>query len=469
MRELSPQPNLTAAAAEPPFHLRFWCSLVVAGAVAGIATGILMLVLNAIQHLAWPFGAHDTLLEAIQRASPARRVLSLSIAGIWIGLGGLVLRRVYQPGISLESSIWLRGGRVPTIATISRAVLSLVGVGLGMSLGREAAAKQTAGALASGLSERFGLHPSHRQVLVACGVGAGMAAAYNVPFGGAIFAAEVLLGSLSARLLLPAILMSAIATLVSWLILPTGPIYSVQATHLSAATTAWAIIIGPVLGVVAAVFIKAVAWAGSIRLRGLAAVLAPMLTLTLLGVLAISAPQLLGNGQDSVQLAFNGQFGIGQLSILPGLKAIAALGCLACGARGGLFTPTMMIGATLGGLLGFIWAKVWPGADLASSAMIGSGALLAATTQGPTSAVVMFLELTRHGDAVMVPMLLAVAGATLTAARLDGRSIYSARSVGVDGESSSHPPPTALLPAREIEPQPISLHAKQLESEVLES
>ncbi len=122
---------------------------------------------------------------------------------------------------------------------------------------------------------------------------------------------------------------------------------------------------------------------------------------------------------------------------------MATAGCLASGARGGLFTPTMTIGAAAGGLLGSGWGRVWPGADLGLCAMVGSGAVLAAATQGPVSAVVLVLELTRHGDATMVPMLLAVGGATLTAGRLDGRSLYSARAAAAWTR-----PPTGRTPCR---------------------
>ena len=177
---------------------------------------------------------------------------------------------------------------------------------------------------------------------------------------------------------------------------------------------------------------RAVAWAGRVRLTGAAAVVTPVVTLALLGGISVWVPEVLGNGKEVVQLAFKGQVGLGLLLLLPALKAAATAGCLAGGARGGLFTPTMTIGAVTGGLLGYGWGRVWPGADLGLCAMVGSGAVLAAATQGPVSAVVLVLELTRHGDATMVPMLLAVGGATLTAGWLDGRSLYSARSGGVD-------------------------------------
>jgi H+/Cl- antiporter ClcA len=152
-----------------------------------------------------------------------------------------------------------------------------------------------------------------------------------------------------------------------------------------------------------------------------------MLVLFSLGALAIEFPQLLGNGKDTVQLAFTGSFTPALLFSLPLLKLIATVACLRSGASGGLFTPTMTVGALLGGAMGYLWSFIWPAAAAGSYAEIGACAVLAAATQGPISALVLTLEMTRHADATMVPMLLAVCGATIVARRLEHRSIYSAR------------------------------------------
>jgi CIC family chloride channel protein len=113
--------------------------------------------------------------------------------------------------------------------------------------------------------------------------------------------------------------------------------------------------------------------------------------------------------------------------VLPGLKLVATAGCLASGAKGGLFTPTMTVGALVGALLAYFWNLAVPGAPMGCCAVIGSCALLAAATQAPVSAVVLVIELTRHIDPTMVPLLFAVAGATLIARRIEAESIYSIR------------------------------------------
>jgi len=136
---------------------------------------------------------------------------------------------------------------------------------------------------------------------------------------------------------------------------------------------------------------------------------------------------------------------------------VATAACMGAGARGGLFTPTLMIGATAGGLLGHAWATVWPGGvDPGLAALIGGAAVLSAATRGPVSSVVMILELTRHGDSTMVPILLAVTGAMLTAGRLESRSLYSYRA-GEPGPTA--PPPAWPGVAWDVEPAVISAAA----------
>jgi H+/Cl- antiporter ClcA len=425
----SPQPNVGDAVAGLGFSRRFWVLVVAAGVGIGLVGGGLMLLLQTVERLAWGLGGSGTLLDAVCRTGPTRRVGNLTVAGAWVAATGVLLRRAFgEKGGDVDSAIWFRSGRVPAAATLARAVQSIVAVGMGMSLGREAAIKQAGGAIASRLAGWADVPAEHRRLLVASGVGAGMAAAYNVPLGGSLFALEVLLGTVSLRLVLPAVTMSVLATATSWVALPRAPIYAMTTPTLTAAVTVWALVVGPVFGLVAVGLVRWVAWAGSVKRPGTAAGWVPVVGLAIVGVASIWLPQVLGNGQDAVQLAIDGRLTLGLLLVLPVAKGLATAGSLAAGGRGGLFTPTMMVGATAGGLLGHAWGAVWPGGvEPGLAGLIGAAAVLAAATQGPVSSIVLVLELTRHGDATMVPILLATLGATFTATRLERRSVYSAR------------------------------------------
>jgi H+/Cl- antiporter ClcA len=109
------------------------------------------------------------------------------------------------------------------------------------------------------------------------------------------------------------------------------------------------------------------------------------------------------------------------------LKPLATFICFGSGGPGGLFTPSLSCGAVLGSVLGWAWSWVWPGAPPGLFAIVGAGAVVAATTQGPVSAIVLMIELTGRDRTFIIPMIVAAAVATLVARTIDPRSIYDAR------------------------------------------
>jgi H+/Cl- antiporter ClcA len=298
---------------------------------------------------------------------------------------------------------------------------------MGASLGREGAPKQVGAVLANSLADRAQLSDEQRRLLVACGAGAGMAAAYGVPLGGALFALEVLRGVLALRLILPALLASAIAAGVSWLALPNAPTYVIPAFPSSTSVVCWALIAGPIAGLVSIGYVHLVAWADRNKPEGWRRLIAPAVALGLVGATAIEFPQVLGNGKDITQLAFSNEVAPWLLLVLFVLKPLSTILCLGSGVPGGLFTPSLALGALLGGVLGVAWSWIWPGVPPGLYAVLGAAAVLAATTHGPISAVVLVMELTGRDRSFVLPLLLAVVTATVVARTLDPRSIYDAR------------------------------------------
>jgi H+/Cl- antiporter ClcA len=420
----TPQPNVPGRGIVASYGLRFWVLVVLVGVGAGLGGDALIELLRAIQHLAWSYHSGD-FLDAVKRTSSTRRVLVLLIGGVVAGAGTLLLAR-RSPG-EVSEALWLRTARVPFWASVARGIHSIVVVALGASLGREAAPQQVGAAVASALSDWAKLPDWQRRLLVACGAGAGMAAVYNVPLGGALFALEVLLGTLTLPLVLPALATSLIATAIAWIALPTAPTYTIPTYAVHGSQIVWAVIVGPIAGLAAIGWIRLVARAHAMRPSGWSALAAPIVVFTALGALAIAYPQLLGNGKPVVQLALTAKLSVALLAVLLVLKPLVTAACLGSGAPGGLFTPTLAYGVLLGGLLGEGWAQIWPGAPLGGYAIIGGAAVLAASMQGPLAAVVLLLELTHHADALMVPTLIAVVEATVLARVLGAPSIYSAR------------------------------------------
>jgi CIC family chloride channel protein len=426
----SAQPNVPGRGIVASYGARFWTLVALVGIGAGLGGALLMELLRGIQHLAWSYHAGplegENFLEAVEHSSAERRVLVLALGGLAAGGGALLLARVKGVG-DVSEAIWLRKSRLPLLGSLARAAHSIVIVGLGASLGREAAPQQAGAAVASTLSDWARLPDWQRRLLVACGAGAGMAAVYNVPLGGALFALEVLLGTLTLPLVLPALATAAIATAVAWIALPTHATYTIPSYGVSGAQVVWAAIIGPIAGLAAVAYIRLIAGAHALRPAGWMRLAAPIVVFTALGAVAIAYPQILGNGRNVVQLALVARLSVVLLAVLLVLKPLATAACLGSGAPGGLFTPTLAYGALLGGLLGEAWSQIWPGAPLGGYAIIGGAAVLGASMQGPLAAVVLLLELTHRADGLMVPVLLAVVEATVLARILGAPSIYSAR------------------------------------------
>ena len=222
-----------------PGALRFWLAVCLIGISTGLAAAGLTRLLEFIQRVAWR-GSGSNILAAATQASRSRHLVVLIAAGILIGVGQSVLKQLSSGnGIDTTAAIWFYAGRMPAIRTLGSAVLSIFAVGMGASMGREGAPKQAGAVFANLFADVEDLSDEQRRLLVACGAGAGMGAAYGVPLGGALFALEVMRGKLALRFVLPALFASLIATGVSWVALPNAPTYIIPSFPLSASVILW--------------------------------------------------------------------------------------------------------------------------------------------------------------------------------------------------------------------------------------
>lgn len=442
----SAQPNVPGRGITASYSGRFWGAVVIIGVGAGLGAAALIVLLRAVQHLAWDYSS-GPFLSAVEHTSSAHRVVVLTIGGVVAGLGVVALGRFGTSDVS--EALWLRRARLPLLASFARAAHSIVIVALGASLGREAAPQQAGAAIASTLGDRAGFPEWQRRLLVACGAGAGMAAVYNIPLGGALFALEVLLGTLALPFVLPALATALIATAVAWVYIPKAPTYLISEHITHPTQIVWAVIAGPVAGVVSVLYVRLVFGANRMRPRTtVPRLLVPVLVFVALGVLAIAYPQVLGNGRGVVQLGLVGEIAAGLTAVLLILKPLSTAGCLGSGAPGGLFTPTLAVGVLLGSLGGRAWELLWPGAPIGTYAVIGGAAVLAASMQAPLAAIVLMLELTHKAEGLLVPILLAVVGATIVSRRMGAHSIYSARlTVGREEEAAAEAAEREGMPA----------------------
>jgi chloride channel protein, CIC family len=410
-----------------PGALRFWLAVGLIGTTTGLAAAALTRLLEVVQHVAWS-GSGTNILAAARGAGASRHIAVLLAAAILVGAGQLLLKQVSSGnGIDTTAAIWFYAGRMPILRTLGSAVLSIFAVGMGASMGREGAPKQAGAVFANLFADTGKLSDEQRRLLVACGAGAGMAAAYGVPLGGALFALEVMRGKLALRFVLPALFVSLIATAVSWVALPDTPTYIIPPFPLSLSVIVWAIVAAPIFAFGSILYVRLVRWADKGKPRGWQRFISPAIVLGLLGLASIWFPELLGNGKDLSQSLFVDQVGISLVLVLLILKPLATIFCMRSGVPGGLFTPSLTFGALLGAALGHAWTMLWPGVPLGFFALLGAGAVLSATTQGPISAVVLMMELTGRDRSFILPLILIAALSALIARSVEHRSIYDAR------------------------------------------
>ncbi len=390
--------------------------------VVGVGSGLLgmglALLLHYIQHLAYGYSLNsiisdESFLHGVSASSPECRLLILMLCGLVAGLGWWLLYNFGKPLVSISETL-KTDKKMPTMSTVVHALLQIITIALGSPLGREVAPRELGALFATWASAKAGLTIKETKIMIACGAGAGLAAVYNVPLGGAVFTLEVLFCTYSWPILIPAFITSAVATLVSWSGLGIESIYQVADLNLSSSIMIWALLTSPIFGFFAYWFIRIANAQRSKALHDYRMILAALLNFTIIGILAIYFPVLLGNGKSAVQMEFSSFAGIGLSALLLFLRCFIVWGSLRAGAQGGLLTPSLANGALLAAVLGGAWCHFWPALPFSGFIAIGATSFLAAAQKMPITAIVLIFEFTHIHFDFLVPIMLSVAGAIVT-------------------------------------------------------
>ncbi|HEX2162865.1 MAG TPA: chloride channel protein [Thermoanaerobaculia bacterium] len=405
----------------------FYLLIGAVGVIAGLVGTLLHRLIDGVRR--WLWGGED-LLDAVA-AVPAWLVIAAPAAGgLVVGLVFLLSRGVGRgTGMSyLIESVLLHGGRIPPAPVIANAAAAVFTVGAGGSLGREGPMIRLGAMISTWLASRLGLGPHRVKILLGCGAAAGLAAAYNVPIGGALFAMEVILGNFALEIFGPIVASSVISTLISRGIAGDAQRYEALGHTL---VTGWELLayagLGIVGGLVSVIFVRTVRMAkrafGAVPLPGWTK---PMLGMALLGALGVSLPQVLGGGHDTIYAAVGGQLPLQVLALLAAGKLIATGLTAGSGNAGGLFTPSLFFGALAGGAYGTVVHDLWPVATGGPGgyAVVGMAAITAGTSHAPISAILILFELTGNYGLIM-PLMVASILASLTARRLNRYSMYT--------------------------------------------
>ena len=339
-------------------------------------------------------------------------------------------------------AVALRGGRIRPIVAVVKSLASAISIGSGGSVGREGPIVQIGSALGSSLGQKLGLSDDRIRNLVACGAAGGIAATFNAPIAGVVFALEIILGEFSVKYFSSVVVSAVTASVIGRAVFGDIPAFYIPIDY--GINSLWEFAFYPVLGFAAAIvgagFVYLLYWSEDVfaKWKSVPEWVQPAIGGILLGVVALSYPVLTGISWERMPQVYNVGYGIiesalanqlalGTVLVFLVLKMIVTSLTLGSGGSGGIFAPALFMGAMFGTAFELIVNVLFPGvaAPPGAYALVGMAALFAATAHAPLTAVLILFELT--GDyKIMLPLMFTVVIATLFAQKLlKGESIYS--------------------------------------------
>ena len=402
-------------------NLEFGCGIVLVGLLAGVAGAATTLLLHLVEHLTYHY-SFGTLLDGVTGAGPVRRAVGPMVGGGLAGLGWWLLRQ--RATVTSLSTAITRQEPIPRLAMSLDAGLQVLLVGAGASLGREGAPRQFAAALGDLGTSRWTLTAEDREILLGCAAGAGLAAVYSVPLGGALFALQIVLRTWKLRAVGTALITSALATAVA------APVTHLEHSvhwpdpNLSYLLTASAILLSPLALAVGLAFNRLMDVARAHRV-GDSWLLIPAIAVAGLAVGLLSHwwPELPGNGRSVLTVSMGSGLTVASAVILLLLKPLVTALFLRAGAVGGMLTPALATGAAMGSVLALCintWAPLHvsvPAVSLACAAGV-----LAITQGAPLWAALFVWELARPPLWLLIVFLVAAMSTHLLGRRIGRRS-----------------------------------------------
>lgn len=357
------------------------------------------------------------------------RLLIPTLGGFFAGILLTIARRYPggKTGQDYLEAIRTNDGALPFRATLIRLASSLFSVSSGSSIGREGGMVQLSAMLVSVLGQKGRMAPERLRLLVGCGGAAGLAAAYNTPLAGALFIAEIVSGSLAIEVLGPLIIAAFTSTLVVRHWIGASPIFTSRDIMLTQEVDLIPLIaLGILCGVLAPMFLIGLKWSRTafdhihlptplkLALGGLG-----------IGLLSLKTPEVWGNGYSVVESLLSQPQDPMQVAMILGMKILATFLAVGSGAIGGVFTTTLLLGASSGWLFGSALTLLFPsiGADPVYFSAVAMGAFLAGTSHAPIMAILMIFEMTLDANLVF-PLILSALIAGYLSRILHPRSIY---------------------------------------------
>jgi len=392
-------------------NIEFFCAVVIVGLLAGIAGLAAIEVLRVAEHLTYHY-KFGSLLAGITGSSPIRRAVGPMVGGALAGAGWWILRRSTM--VPPLAGTIARHDRIPRLSWSIDAMLQVLLVGSGASLGREGAPRQFAAALGDlGIGWLKRLSRRDREILLACAAGAGLGAVYVVPLAGALFALRIMLGTWSPRALGAALITSSLAVAIGSAITRDQPALDWPIGESKYVLTAHALLMAPLALAVGLAFNRIMAAArpaGQLQTWVLIPALAAAGLVT--GICSHWWPELPGNGRSVLTVSLASAMTLSAAAAILVLKPLLTGLFLRAGGTGGLLTPALATGAAAGSLLALSLNWV-AGTHLQMPAvsLAGAAGVLAVTQGSPIWASIFVWELARPPIWLFLVFLLTACGA----------------------------------------------------------
>jgi len=347
-------------------------------------------------------------------------VLVPTLGGLAVGLLiRFTLKNDRPEGVAdVIETFSLKDGYMPVMQGFRAALINMFSIGVGASVGREGPAVHLGAVLASAISKRLHLSPPLARTILACGVAAAVSASFNAPIAGALFAGEVVIGHYALKAFGPVVLASVTGTVVSRTYYGDFPAFVLPPHEvITYFEFPFFIILGVLSGFCATILLR-----GIFKAQDIAEALPipswthPGVAGFAIGLMALVLPQVLGVGYGATDLALSGQMTLGLLLAVFVGKLLATTLSLGLGFGGGIFSPSLMIGAMLGGAYGIVMTTLFPGLDAGASGytLVGMGAVAAATLGAPISTALIIFEMTGDYQLTLGVMMAVVASTGIT-------------------------------------------------------
>lgn len=398
--------------------------------LVGLSTGygniVFRYLISSFQYLFYGT-KNEYLLETLKNTPDWKIVLIPALGGLLVGLCSIIFRFAKGHGVpDVIKAIALNRSISPSIALV-KSFTSAITLGSGGSAGREGPVVQIGAAIGSGVGKVFKFSSERMKTVVACGAAGGLAATFNAPIGGAMFAAEVLLGEFGLKTFSPIIISSVIATVVSRAYFGDNvtfhaPVYELK----SILEMPLYAVLGIVCAIIGALFIKFFYRVEtSFKTLRIPAWSKPALGGLLMGGTALMSRDIMGVGYDTIDAILHNQVGF-YLALLVGLKILATSFTLGSGGSGGLFVPSLYIGAATGGFFGWCMTLLFPSMTGGAGAygLVAMSAMLAATIRAPLTAILIIFEITQS-YAIILPLMFTAIIANIFAKMIEKESIFT--------------------------------------------